>query len=330
MHYDTLHKGIDLERLRQYFHGRPKLLVVDDQPINIRVLHELFRAECDVFMATHGEQALAMSRELRPDLILLDVMMADMDGYEVCRRLKADPETCEIPVIFVTGKSHEDDEATGFELGAVDYIRKPFNAVVVRARVINHLKLKLQGDYLREMALMDGLTGILNRRGFNERFAAARAQALREQKHLSLLMIDVDYFKKYNDHYGHLRGDQCLREVARTLANTLNRPYDLVARFGGEEFSALLPDTDESGARHVAGQLQSAIAQLAIEHQASEVANTLTLSIGAAILPPDSSASAEQLLAWADEQLYRAKSEGRNRTCSHRYGGTQLQVGALH
>ncbi|MFY1052863.1 diguanylate cyclase domain-containing protein [Ectopseudomonas khazarica] len=308
-----------MERLKPFFHGRPKLLVVDDQPINIRVLHELFRPECDVFMATHGEQALTISRELRPDLILLDVVMPGMDGYEVCRRLKANPETSEIPIIFVTGKSHEDDEATGFELGAVDYIRKPFNALVVRARVINHLRLKLQGDYLRQMALIDGLTSILNRRGFDERFDAARAQAQREQKPLSLLMIDVDYFKRYNDQYGHLRGDQCLRDVAQALANTLNRPYDLVARFGGEEFAALLPDTDEAGARQVAERLQEAIKRLAIEHRSSDVATVLTLSIGSATLPPNAGASVEQHLNWADEQLYRAKAEGRDRICSKTY-----------
>lgn len=309
-----------MERLRPYLHGRPKLLVVDDQPLNIRILHELFRAECDVFMATHGEQALSMSRELQPDLILLDVIMSDIDGHEVCRRLKADPETREIPVIFVTGKSHDDDETAGFELGAVDYIRKPFSAVVVRARVINHLKLKLQSDVLREMAMLDGLTGIPNRRSFDERFQSSRAHALREQRPLSLLMIDVDYFKKYNDLYGHLRGDQCLREVAQTLHANVRRPHDLVARFGGEEFAVLLPDADEAGALKVAEQLQDLIAQLDIEHNASDVSNRVSLSIGAATRLPTSTASLEQHLHWADEQLYRAKSEGRNRTCVQSYG----------
>lgn len=305
--------------LRPYLHEHPKLLIVDDQPLNIRILHELFRAECDVFMATHGEQALLMSRELQPDLILLDVMMSDIDGHEVCRRLKANPETREIPVIFVTGKSHEDDETTGFELGAVDYIRKPFSAVVVQARVRNHLKLKLQNDVLRELAMLDGLTGIPNRRSFDERFQSIRAHALREQRPLSLLMIDVDYFKKYNDLYGHLRGDQCLREVAQTLHANVRRPHDLVARFGGEEFAVLLPDTDEAGALKVAEQLQDLIAQLDIEHNASDVSNRVSLSIGAATRLPSSTASLEQHLHWADEQLYRAKSEGRNRTCIETY-----------
>lgn len=320
MHYTTRYKGIDLERLKPYLHERPKLLVVDDQTLNIRLLHELFRADCEVYMTTSGEQALQMSRDLAPDLILLDVMMADIDGHEVCRRLKVTPETRDIPVIFVTGKDHEDDEAIGFELGAVDYIRKPFHSLVVRARVMNHLKLKLQSDVLRKMAVLDGLTGITNRRGFDERFAAARAHALREQQPLSLLMIDVDYFKKYNDLYGHLQGDQCLREVAQALNTTVRRPHDLVGRLGGEEFAALLPDTDEAGALTVAEQLQAAIQQLGIEHRASEVADKLTLSIGVATRLPSSTASLEQHLKWADEQLYRAKSAGRNRISIQAYG----------
>lgn len=301
--------------MQHFLKANPKLLIVDDQPLNIRLLHELFRTDCKVYMATSGEQALQLSRDVVPDLILLDVIMADMDGHEVCRRLKAAAETKDTPVIFVTGKDHVDDEAIGFELGAVDYIRKPFNSVVVRARVMNHLKLKLQSDLLREMAMVDGLTGITNRRGFDERFAAARAHAIREQRPLSLLMIDIDYFKKYNDLYGHQQGDQCLRDVAQAIKAALYRPHDQACRFGGEEFAVLLPDTDETGALNVAERLHAAIAQLSIEHHASDTAKIVTLSIGAAVRLPSSAASLEQHLKWADEQLYRAKSEGRNRTC---------------
>ena len=320
MHYSARYKVIDLEQLQTYLCERPKLLVVDDQALNVRLLHQLFRTDCEVYMATCGEQALQMSRDLAPDLILLDVMMADMDGHEVCRRLKALAETRDIPVIFVTGKDDVNDEAIGFELGAVDYIRKPFHSVVVRARVMNHLKLKLQSDLLREMAILDGLTGITNRRGFDERLAVAQAHAQREQHPLTLLMIDVDYFKRYNDRYGHQQGDQCLRDVAQALNATARRPHDLVSRFGGEEFAVLLPDTDQVGALNVAERIQAAILQLNIEHRDSDVSETLTLSIGAATRLPSSTASLEQHLKWADEQLYRAKSEGRNRICIQSYG----------
>ncbi|MEO4048288.1 PleD family two-component system response regulator [Pseudomonas sp. CAU 1711] len=308
-----------MERFAPYRHGRPKLLVVDDQSLNIRVLHQLFRDECDVHMATSGEQALNVCQELLPDLILLDVMMEGLDGYQVCQRLKEIPATRDIPVIFVTGKSDEDDEAKGFELGAVDYISKPFNPVVVRARVRTHLTLKLQNDYLHALAMLDGLTGIPNRRAFDEHLAVAWAQACRDGRPLSLLMIDVDHFKKYNDHYGHLQGDQCLQQVAQALASVLHRPYDLLARFGGEEFAGLLPDTDESGALQLAQRMQAAIAELELEHAASDVSDRLTLSIGLATMRPTPLGSADQHLSYADEQLYRAKHEGRNRICAHFY-----------
>lgn len=302
-----------------YRRGRPKLLVVDDQSLNIRVLHQMFREECDVHMATSGEQALSMCEELLPDLVLLDVMMDGLDGYQVCRRLKESAATRDIPVIFVTGKTDEADEAKGFEMGAVDYISKPFNPVVVRARVSTHLTLKLQNDYLHALAMLDGLTGIPNRRAFDERLEVAWAQACRDGRPLSLLMIDVDHFKKYNDHYGHLQGDQCLVQVAKALSNVLHRPYDLLARFGGEEFACLLPDTDEQGALLLAQHMQKAIAELAIEHRASAVSDRLTLSIGAATMRPTPLGSSDQHLSFADEQLYRAKHEGRNRICAHFY-----------
>lgn len=292
---------------------RPKLLVIDDEPINIRVLNELLRPDCDVFLSTSGEQALAMCHELQPDLILLDVVMEGMDGYEVCRRLKDSSVTRQIPVMFVTGNSEEE---LGFELGAVDYIKKPFNPVVVRARVRTHLKLKLQSDYLHTLAMQDHLTGIPNRRLFNERLNAAWGQACRSGNPLSLLMIDVDYFKKYNDHYGHLKGDQCLGEVAKGLLSAINRPYDLLARFGGEEFAALLPDTDEAGAIKIARRMHSSITELGIEHCASDVSEKVSVSIGVATCLPVPEASVDQHLDFADRQLYRAKTEGRNRVCS--------------
>lgn len=204
--------------------ARPKLLAVDDQPINIRIINELFRADCDMHMATHGEQAIAVSQSLRPDLILLDIMMDGMDGLEVCRRLKSNPATAAIPIIFITAKGDESDEALGLELGAVDYISKPLNPSIVRARMKTHLTLKLQSDYLKELVSLDGLTGIANRRALDLRLAEAWNNASRKGETLSLLMIDIDYFKRFNDRFGHLQGDQCLRRVASVLAESVNRP----------------------------------------------------------------------------------------------------------
>ena len=204
--------------------GRPKLLLVDDQPMNIRVLHQLFRYDCDVHMATGGQQAIEVCKALLPDLILLDVVMEGLDGHEVCRRLKADPLTQDIPIIFLSANGEEEDEAIGLELGAVDYIGKPFNPKIVRARVKTHLTLKLQSDYLRSMAMLDGLTGVANRRKLENRLEAAWSHACREGDPLSLIMLDVDHFKSYNDHYGHQSGDQCLQQLATTLAATLTGP----------------------------------------------------------------------------------------------------------
>lgn len=308
--------------------GRPKLLLVDDQPMNIRVLHQLFRYECDVHMATGGEQAIEVCKALLPDLILLDVVMEGMDGHEVCRRLKADPLTQDIPIIFLSANGEDDDEAIGLELGAVDYIGKPFNPMIVRARVKTHLTLKRQGDYLRSMAMLDGLTGVANRRKLEARLEAAWSQACRDNGPLSLIMIDVDYFKKYNDHYGHQSGDQCLRRLAMALAATLNRPYDLLARYGGEEFACLLPDTDLAGAERVAQKMLAAVAELRIEHLASEVGPQVSLSLGVATVRASARLTPQELLRCADEQLYLAKAGGRARVCARFYEEDSAEISA--
>lgn len=297
-------------------HSRPKLLIVDDQPTNIRVLHELFREDSDVFMATSGEQAITVCQAQQPDLILLDVVMEGMDGYEVCRRLKADPATQGIPIIFITAQQQESEELLGLELGAVDFISKPINPVIVRARVRTHLTLKLQSDLLRTMALMDGLTGVANRRKFDEDLSADWRQCFREQKPLSLILADVDFFKRYNDRYGHQAGDGCLRAVAQALAETVRRPYDLLARYGGEEFACVLPNTDLSGAVEIATRMQAGVRALDIEHSASDVDRVVTISLGVATLTPSGDLDFQALIEAADKQLYEAKSAGRGRVCS--------------
>ncbi|MBU1329273.1 MAG: diguanylate cyclase [Gammaproteobacteria bacterium] len=295
---------------------RPKLLVVDDQPTNIRVLHQLFREECDLFMATNGEQALGQCRSQQPDLVLLDVIMDGLDGHEVCRRLKADPLTADIPVIFITAQQQETDEETGLTLGAVDFISKPINPAIVRARVRTHLTLKLQSDLLRAMALNDGLTGVANRRKFDEELTRTWRHCLRERMPLSLIMIDVDFFKRYNDYYGHPAGDACLRAVAQALAQQIGRPNDLLARYGGEEFACLLPATDHAGACLTAQNLLAAVEALSIEHQASEIRPHVSLSLGVVTAIPTPTGSEAELIAAADAQLYEAKKAGRARYCA--------------
>lgn len=296
-------------------HVRPKLLIVDDQPTNIRVLHELFREDCHVFMATSGEQAINLCQTQLPDLILLDVVMEGVDGHEVCRRLKADPLTCAIPIIFITAQQQDSDEVLGLELGAVDFISKPINSVIVRARVRTHLTLKLQSDLLRTLAMMDGLTGVANRRKFDEHITSDWRQCFREQKPLSLIMVDVDFFKRFNDRYGHQAGDACLRAVAQALAEAVRRPYDLVARYGGEEFACILPNTNLSGAIEIAEKMQERIRGLGIEHAASDVDRVVTISLGVASMTPTGDLDWQQLIEMADKQLYEAKIKGRARVC---------------
>lgn len=290
---------------------KPKLLLVDDQRINILALHELFREECDIFMAMSGEQALEACQKVLPDLILLDVHMEGMDGHEVCRRLKEDPKTRDIPIIFVTAQGAEEDEVLGLELGAVDFIAKPINPVIVRARVNTHLTLKHQSDMLRSIALLDGLTGVANRRRFDEELERTWRQSLREKTELSAIMIDIDYFKRYNDHYGHMRGDTCLRSVAGALEAAVNRPYDLLARYGGEEFVCLLPNTHLRGAVVVAERMQACVQALQLEHSASEIGQRVTVSIGVSTMTANAIDGPQVLLEAADRQLYQAKQAGR-------------------
>jgi diguanylate cyclase (GGDEF)-like protein len=298
----------------------PRLLVVDDQPINIQALYQVFSPDHQVFMATSGPQALQVCRDKQPDLVLLDVVMPGMDGYEVCAQLKADSALRDIPVIFVTAHNDEAAETHGLDVGAVDFISKPINPRVVRARVKTHVTLKQQSDLMRQMVFIDGLTGVFNRRYFDERLASEWRRAQRNKSPLSLIMIDVDFFKRYNDRYGHQAGDDCLRQVAAALRAQLKRPGDIVARYGGEEFACLLTETDLPGTVEVARKLEQAVRDLRIAHAVSDVAEVVTTSLGAATRYPDMPSDWASLLALADEQLYAAKSSGRGRACAMRVG----------
>ena len=289
--------------------------MVDDQPVNVQALYQTFAADHQVLMATSGEQALLLCATRQPDLVLLDVVMGDMDGLTVCRKLKANPATCDIPVIFVTAHHDEAAETRGLEAGAVDFISKPINPAIVRARVKTHLTLKAQADQLRQWVYIDGLTGVHNRRHFDERLLMEYSRAQRQHAALSVLLIDVDHFKHYNDHYGHQAGDHCLRQIANTLKAQLGRSTDLVARYGGEEFVCLLPDTELASAMMLARQIGAAVQAQAIAHQASPVADVVTISVGACSKPAGLDSDAQQLLRGADAQLYAAKAQGRNRAC---------------
>lgn len=302
--------------------AKPRLLVVDDQPINIQVMHQIFAGEYQVFMATNGPQAIQLCKANPPDLVLLDVVMPQMDGYEVCRQLKTDPSTRDIPVIFVTANTETDQETLGLEVGAVDFITKPVVPAVVKARVRTHVTLKQQSDLLRKMAFLDGLLGVFNRRYFDQQLATEMSRAHRNGTALSVLMIDVDFFKKYNDTYGHLAGDDCLRNVAASIRQTLRRPGDVVARYGGEEFACILPETSLADALTLGRTLEQSVRALGIAHSSSDIANVVTVSVGACCKPQETQGAPDALVAQADAQLYHAKHNGRAQVC----GATLTEV----
>ncbi|WP_066342297.1 GGDEF domain-containing response regulator [Azohydromonas lata] len=294
----------------------PRLLLVDDQPANIHALHQAFLGSgWQMLMATQGAQAVALCRERRPDLVLLDLFLADLDGYAVCAQLKADPATRDIPVIFVTAYEDAQCEMRALEAGAVDFIVKPFHPGVVRARVRLHLSLKLQADQLRHQALVDGLTGVYNRRHFDERFQQEWRRAQREGSTLALLLADADHFKRFNDRHGHQAGDECLRRVAQQLHAGLRRPADLIARWGGEEFACILPCTTAEGALYLARALEEGVRALAIAHPDAPH-GVMTISLGLAAASPKPGHDGAELFKRADAQLYRAKSLGRARACA--------------
>lgn len=288
------------------------LLIVDDEKQNRLLLTELFGTTYKIIQAKNGVQALEKARQHRPDLILLDVLMPEMDGMGVLRELKRDDATRLIPVIFITALDSATDEANGLNLGAVDYISKPFHPPIVRVRVHNQLQLLHQRRLLEQLASLDGLTGIPNRRQFDATLLKEWHRCQRNQQPLSLIVADVDFFKKYNDALGHAAGDRVLQEVAATLRQAARRPGDLVARYGGEEFVLLLPETDATSAQALAEGLQQLLHSKAFAHPNSSLGPWLTMSMGGNTIVPSTTALDPEFFALADAALYRAKHQGRN------------------
>ena len=293
--------------------SKQRILIVDDERVNRMVLSAVLKDDNQIILAKSGEQALErLSIDAEIDLILLDVLMPEMDGYEVLRRIKTNDATRDIPVMFITALSSVGDEEHGLNLGACDYIGKPFSPAIVRARVTNLLRFVRQRKLLETLAGRDGLTEIPNRRSFDQALSQEIGRCERSGQPFSLALIDIDYFKQYNDRYGHARGDEALKLVASTLAASLRRPADLVARYGGEEFALILPDADLDGGMELAEALRRAVEVLTIRHEDSSIAQHLTISIGG-ITTTDGNSTPNELITAADLQLYEAKRLGRNR-----------------
>ena len=292
---------------------KPTILVVDDMTTTLLLLHDLLKDTYEVKIAKSGTKALEILESPNDiDLILLDIEMPDINGYDVCKRIKNNETIKNIPIIFITGRTSQEDEEYGLNLGAIDYITKPFNNAIVKLRIKNYLNLKIKNDMLEKLSMYDGLTNIRNRRYFDETFEKTFSEIKRDKKSLAVLMIDIDFFKPYNDNYGHGQGDETLRKVAKALEKTIKRASDFVARYGGEEFVILLKDINKDGVEAVANNLLNAVRELKITHEFSKIENYVTVSIGASFYNSSSDITKLELLLKADETLYNVKNSGRN------------------
>ncbi len=326
------------------------LLVVDDVPANITLLLKfLTDAGFKVLVAKEGKGALKKAEYAHPDLILLDVMMPDINGFEVCKILKSQASTQDIPIIFMTALSDTVDKIKGFSLGAVDYLTKPVKYEEALVRINTHIKMSQQQHHIQEQNVrlnilnqeleelteqlkqrtgilekancelerlnaLDCLTQIANRRRFEAYLLSEWKQLAVTKWPLSLIFADIDYFKHYNDHYGHQAGDECLRQVAQAINCAAKRLSYLVARYGGEEFVVLLPNTDAEAAVQVASCIQQTVQKLKLATAQPLVSEYVSLSLGVCcLMPNDPNTSPQTLVKMADEALYEAKKQGRNR-----------------
>lgn len=289
------------------------ILIVDDQPVVIKTLSEILCNEYNILVSKNGEKAIEIATENKNcDLILLDIVMPEMDGFEVCRRLKSNEQTRHIPVIFLTSKDEAEEERKGFLIGGSDYIVKPFKPQIIRVRIRNQIQSKKYMDMLEELAHEDPLTGIANRRTYDEMTERIWKQCVREKLHISLIMLDIDHFKAFNDNYGHGAGDECLIKVAQSLNVSANRPLDIAARYGGEEFAIILHNTDINGTKAIAQKMILNIRELNIPHEYSPVAPIVTISAGCASIMASNRYTFKELEKNADKALYYAKKAGKN------------------
>jgi two-component system chemotaxis family response regulator WspR len=316
--------------------GGPVVLLVDDQAIVGAALRKMLADQTDIqlHVCAAADQALATAVKVRPTTILQDLVMPGVDGFTMVQQYRDHPATAQIPVIMLSSKDDPQIKSDAFARGASDYLVKLPDRIELIARIRAHSRsyraicerdaafrslqelraqLEQKNAILERLSALDGLTGVANRRRFEEMLMAEWRRCARDRSWLSLILVDVDHFKAYNDHYGHLGGDDCLRQVAGALASSLRRPGDLLARYGGEEFAVLLPGTDPPGTSAVAESLREQVELLAVPHARSSAADVVTISLGSAAVQPDAAGDRAQLIARADAALYEAKRSGRNR-----------------
>ena len=291
------------------------ILIVDDEKSNLKFLTRILNVDYTIYTSKSGEDAIKKADKLLPDLILLDILMPEMNGHEVVAALKKSKKTREIPVIFISALASSEDEEKGLTLDAADYISKPFAPEVVKLRVRNQIQTVNQLRASKHLSMTDQLTNMPNRRSFDSHFSMEWAHAMRVKAPISILMLDVDKFKNFNDIYGHEHGDLVLQAVAKTIMQTLKRPTDFAARWGGEEFIVLLRDTGVSGALELAERIRCNIESTQIPCTDGSTTK-VTISIGIAVQETmPCSCTINEFLSRADKALYTAKETGRNRVC---------------
>jgi len=291
---------------------RARILVVDDSCFNANVLAAILQNDYNVAIAKSGEACLDYVKANEVDLIFLDVVMPGMDGYEVCQKLKMNLQTRDIPVVFVSAYDEVENQTKGLQLGAIDYLVRPAQPAVVKAKAQNYLALKKHHDMLEGFSFKDALTGLFNRRYLDEHLERSWNEAFQQQAVLTLIFADVDYFKSYNDFYGHLAGDVCLQKIAAAIQSALIRPAAMAARYGGEEFMIILPGHAMAAAVDQSRRIQEQLAAMQMQHAKSQVNPYVTLSMGLASIIPAAARQEKILIEMADMALYKAKKSGRN------------------
>ncbi len=323
------------------------IVIVDDTVFSLEVIKAFLKTAgyTDVITAKSAKELYQLVDGysdlgiVEIDLILMDIVMPDVDGIEACRNIKKREWLTDVPVIMVTATTEKENLEMAFSAGAMDFIKKPLEKVELLSRVRSALRLKHEtarrkareiellevtrqlqaaNETLQSLSFLDGLTGIANRRHFDEGLLQESRRAMREKTPISLIMLDIDYFKAFNDTYGHLKGDDCLKTVASLLKMTLKRPGDFVARYGGEEFAVVLPNTDDIGASVLAEELRASIERAGIANMNSLFADYLTVSLGVVTRYPEQAETPDDLILAADRALYRSKHEGRNRVSVER------------
>ncbi len=293
--------------------GETRVLVVGDVPENVEKLNSILSEEYKMLFATNGPNCLKIVQTEKPDIVIMDIRIPDMDDFQLCLELRLNAGDEELPIMFIEDNDSDEDEEFGINLRFVDYITKPIKPAIIKLRVRNQLELKLYRGFFKEMSARDVLTNINNRQRFDECITKEWKRAIRSGFSLSLIIIDIDYLKKFNDNYGRVAGDDCLRRVAQSIKKSLTRVTDMVARYSGEEFCCILPETGYEGAFLLAQKIKDAISALKIQHEHSLANPYISISSGVATILPDNKTAFSKLIDEADRCLSQAKQEGRNR-----------------